>query len=118
MTRLRPFVSSRPLHAWLLAALLLAAQALGLAHHIRHAPGLGAAATTVAAAPPDWADGHAAGSAECRLVDQLAHADGLCDATWAAAPAAPASPAPAAVPTPAPRAGSAAAYRARAPPLA
>ncbi len=120
MTRSRSGPRSKPLQAWLLALLLLAAQALGLAHRIQHAPGPGAApaAAAVAAAPASWADGHDAGGAECRLIDQLAHADGLCDATWAAAPVPPATEAHEAAPTVAPRAGSASAYLARAPPLA
>ena len=79
----------QPLHAWLLAALLLAAQALGLAHRVAHAPGLPAApaqATVFAVADVHaHADAeasahaqHEAGSADCRLIDQLAHADALC----------------------------------------
>lgn len=60
----------RPLHALLLAALLLAAQGVGLAHHVAH--GQGGPAT--AHATP-WLDGHDDGSAGCRLIDQLGHAD-------------------------------------------
>ncbi len=103
--RLRAQPALRAWHAWLLAALLLAAQALGLAHRIEHAPGsaaglraawaLGsvglAAAANAAPAPVDGAsqagqglDGHQAGDAQCRLVDQLGHADVLCGGAWEA----------------------------------
>jgi hypothetical protein len=92
MTARQPRRPSRmqPLHAWLLAALLLAAQALGLAHRVAHAPGLPAAASaqaTVLASADVHAHAdadaaahapHEAGSADCRLIDQLAHADALC----------------------------------------
>lgn len=119
----------QPLHAWLLAALLLAAQALGLAHRVAHAPGLPAAVVvqaaqtsqtsqTAVAAPADApADAqHEAGSADCRLIDQLAHADALCgSASLLPAPLrAVALSTVAAVPA-LPR-GSAAAYLARGPP--
>ncbi len=101
------------LHAWLLAMLLLGAQALGLAHRVAH--GLGG---SVAAVQKAWSGDHEAGGAECRLVDQLAHADALSSnpAPAAAVPAAltaevdgAASSLPQAAP---------AAYRARAPPQA
>ena len=133
--RTRPAL--QPWHAWLLAALLLTAQALGLAHRIEHAPGsaqrlhaLGVAAQGgTAAAGAAWSAAgqgsdthgmaaHQAGDADCRLVDQLAHADGLADAA-AGLPAVLPTPvlaltpaAPVAVP-PLP-----AAYQARAPPQA
>ena len=133
----------QPWHAWLLAALLLTAQALGLAHWIDHAPGsvhrlqslqavqavqVVAWASPEAAGPasPDAqqapaAQGmatHQAGDADCRLVDQLAHADALAGAQAAL---------PAVLPTPVLAAELAArvavlpppaAYQARAPPLA
>lgn len=128
----------QPLHAWLLAVLLLAAQALGLAHRVAHAPGLPAAvsaqaaafaaahvhahadvnadAASAAAATASAHGQHEAGGADCRLIDQLAHADALCGGdglpppllrtstigTWADVPALPL--------------GSAAAYLARGPP--
>ena len=57
-----------PFHAWLLAAVLLLAQGLGLAHGIEHAPSAAGARS----------EDHEAGGAECRLIDQLAHADALC----------------------------------------
>lgn len=70
--------------AFWLAALLLAAQALGLAHRVLHAPGL--------AGEPVLFGAHAHGDAECRLVD---HACG--DLALPAAPVLPpAQPAPAA----------------------
>lgn len=68
------------LRAWMLAALLLAAQAAGLAHRLAHAPGLPGSTLAKAAAATAAAAGasHEAGSADCRLIDQLAHADVLC----------------------------------------
>lgn len=102
----------QPLHALLLAALLLFAQGQGLAHHVVHGQGSSAAHT------PEWLDGHEEGSAECRLVDQLGHAD-LALGTAASLPAVPvAEAAPAAQPAPAPGCTLALAYRARAPPQA
>ena len=73
MIRLRPPTF---LQAWLLAALLLVAQGLGLAHRVGHAPGLGQISSTATAS--GWSADHKAGSADCRLVDQLTHADALC----------------------------------------
>ncbi len=76
------------LHAWLLAALLLAAQAAGLAHRIAHAPGAGTTASSWLV--PD----HEKGSPGCRLVDQLTQADVLCsgDVALAALPLPQAEP--------------------------
>ncbi len=118
--------------AWLLAALLLAAQALGLAHRIEHGPGHSAGHSAgqqavlglapVGAALPDHGEAaageHQAGDAQCRLVDQLGHADALCAAAWDA-PAL--GPVPGQVPAPAARVAllpQPAAYQARAPPQA
>ncbi len=70
-----------PLRAWLLALLLVAAQAAGLAHRIAHASPAGG--TTAQAV---WKADHKAGSADCLLVDQLTHADALCSGVPAAAP--------------------------------
>lgn len=100
----------QPLQALVLAALLLAAQGLGLAHHAVHGHG-GEAAHAAA-----WLDGHDDGSADCRLIDQLGHAD----LAFGATPAVVGVPAGAA----APANGAAAsqgqapslAYQARAPP--
>jgi hypothetical protein len=73
-----------PWRAWLLAALLLLSQAAGLAHRIAHAtPAGGATAQAV------WKADHLPGSADCRLVDQLTHADALCSGMSAAAPLLP-----------------------------
>lgn len=61
----------------LLAALWLCAQALGLAHRTLHLPlpeAVVASASTSAHAPDD-AFGHDEGGLDCRLYDQLAHAD-------------------------------------------
>jgi hypothetical protein len=131
--------------AWLLAALLLLAQGLGLVHGVAHGVALAPAHAAAPAAACDdaglahththshaqaaqpsfgFAAAHAhggtheAGDAQCRLIDQLAHADGL----WAA-DAAPALPlAGGEAPTTALRLplsdGGAAAYLARAPPRA
>lgn len=56
------------IHAWLLAAVLLLAQGVAMAHRFAHEPSAG----------DGWSQDHEAGGAECRLVDQLAHADALC----------------------------------------
>jgi hypothetical protein len=72
------------LQAWLLAGLLLAAQALGLAHRVAHG---GGSATVVSAT---GFESHEAGSADCRLVDQLTQADLLCASPPAGAPTLPA----------------------------
>jgi hypothetical protein len=96
----------------MLAALLLAAQGLGLAHRALHG---GSAQGQVASA---WLDEHEAGSADCRLIDQLGHAD-LAVGTQALAPCLPTAAA-----APAARVGAvlpatpALAYSARAPPQA
>ncbi len=69
------------MRAWLLAMLLLVSQATGFAHRIAHATPAGG--TTAQAV---WKADHQAGSADCRLVDQLTHADALCSGALAAAP--------------------------------
>ncbi len=91
------------LHAALLALALLAAQALGLAHRVAHGlpqvPGGGAAgmaamapvAAKAAAIDTEEAlaelfSAHDPGGAECRLLDQAAHADVLAAAAWPALP--------------------------------
>ncbi|WP_128001847.1 hypothetical protein [Piscinibacter defluvii] len=58
----------RQLH--LLLALVLFAQTLGLVHRVLHAPSVH---PTAAQAEHDF--GHDAGDIDCRLFDQLAHAD-------------------------------------------
>lgn len=106
--------SRRPtiVQAWWLAALLLLAQGLGLSHRIAHAPSHGPAQVHASA----WGHDHEAGSADCRLVDQLAHADALCAPPTAALPlVATAQTAVAPLPSSRP-ADTAAAYLARAPP--
>jgi hypothetical protein len=114
--------------AWLLAALLLVAQGLGLVHGIAHGnPQVAAHACAdeehVHEARPGFAAAHVhggsheAGDAECRLIDQLAHADALFAApAWAGLPPAGCD-APATAPRLAWAAGGSAAYLARAPPL-
>ncbi len=103
----------RPLHALLLAALLLAAQALGLAHRTLHHGAVDEAAHATA-----WLDGHDDGSSSCRLVDQLGHAD----LALAHAAAAPLLPPAACTVAPGVRQAlpstPAAGYKARGPPLA
>ena len=99
----------RPLHALVFAALLLAAQGLGLAHHAVHGHG-GSAAQAA------WLDGHEDGSADCRLIDQLGHAD-LAFGAPASLPGVPlAHAAPAACASTGLRRLPAPAYHARAPP--
>jgi len=132
----------QPFQAWLMAALLLAAQALGLAHRVAHAPGLSAATVAQATAPANAfaaatasaLEGaaaaesagapahvhshfpHEAGSADCRLIDQLEHADAFF-AGVSLQPVLPRAAATgAAAALPAVPACSAAAYLARGPP--
>ncbi len=74
------------MRAWLLATLLLAAQAAGLAHRVLHAPGMPAGANTAqAVSAASWGGKHLPGSSDCRLIDQAAHADLLCGAIIAPA---------------------------------
>lgn len=101
----------RPLHALLLAALLLAAQGLGLAHHVAH----GQSGPATAHAGP-WLDGHDEGSADCRLIDQLGHADLAFGALAALPQAAAATPTPAGCSRSAQPLAPARPYQARAPP--
>ena len=105
-----------PWRAALLCLALLLAQGLGQAHALLHAPGP-AAPTTSSGHDGDWIGGsHEAGGSDCRLIDQLSHADLL----WAL-PAALLPVVPAQAPTlPLARAAlqraAAAPYLARAPP--
>jgi hypothetical protein len=128
---------------WLLIALWCTAQALALEHRIAHGAALHAGVPAAAAPAPLFgvhppllavqahhhgehcehtqpADphGHDAGSAECRLVDQVGHADALL-----AEPALPGPPAARVQPPTArvaagPQAAPARPYEARAPPQA
>ena len=142
----------QPLQAWLLAALLLAAQALGLAHGVAHGlpqgPTPASVLTGAALAPTGQlaagdvhahahahahahehagsaavgatsdVAGHQAGSADCRLIDQLAHADALCGSASLPTGQPRAAATSAAALLPALPAGNAAAYLARGPPAA
>lgn len=73
-----------PLRAWLLALVLVAAQSAGMAHRIVHgAPQAGAGAKSA------WGLDHKQGTADCRLLDQLTHADALCGPAVAELPALP-----------------------------
>ena len=100
--------NSRPtvLHAWLLAAVLLLAQGLGMAHGFAHAPSAG----------DTWSQDHEAGGAECRLIDQLAHADALCGGLALVPAVEVARDAVVVRPGPARALAAPAAYLARAPP--
>lgn len=93
--------------AFWLAALLLCAQMLGLAHRVLHAPGLGG--------EPALFAGHHAGDADCRLVDHASGEPALPPALPVLPPP-PTSAAPAAEPAAARPAGCTSAYLARAPP--
>ncbi|HLL11192.1 MAG TPA: hypothetical protein VK570_09045 [Rubrivivax sp.] len=94
------------IHAWLLAAALLLAQGLGLVHSLAHAAGVEAG----------WSQDHEAGGNECRLVDQLAHADALCGGTATVPPVLPWVDELAAAPSAALALAAPAVYLARAPP--
>lgn len=85
-----------PWRAACLVALLLLAQALGLAHAIEHAGGLQGGGASSALADDDHG-GHAAGTAECRLVDAHALGD-LAMASVAILPTPVAAALPAAAP--------------------
>ncbi len=102
------------------------AQALGLAHRVEHGwaqaahdagtPHHGQQLAEAQHLGADRWSGHAAGSAECRLLDQVGSADAPCTV-----PAALPAPRPAAAPQPRPpraigAAPTPAAYEARAPP--
>lgn len=105
--------------AWLLAVLLLAAQGAGLSHRLAHGGAHGGAqgvAVAQGAGPQDAHAGHDEGSPECRLVDQLAHADALCSGETATPPALTVALAAPARTAGRPAQGAAAAYLARAPP--
>jgi len=104
MTSARPFHRRLAL-AWLLAAALLLAQTLGLAHQVLHAPG-GAQDTALF--------GHHDG-ADCQLFDHLGHGDALAATALLPLPQAPAA-APAAALQPGIAQACSTAYSARAPP--
>ena len=114
----RPAFTPTCLRAWLLALVLVASQAAGLAHRIVHAPGGLAGKTAVAKTAGLWSASHELGSADCRLIDQLAHADVLCAAPPAALPVLPPADTAPAPFTPPLLAVTATAYQARAPPQA
>jgi hypothetical protein len=71
-----------PLAAWLLAALLVLAQALALGHGVRHGPVLEGAQASMQG---DDRHDHDPGSPTCRLLDQLAQ-DHLSGAAGTASP--------------------------------
>lgn len=104
--------AARPWQAWWLATLLLALQLLAQAHHVAHAPGLAQAAQVA------LADGHEAGGDDCRLLDALGLAAALHGGCATALGAVPGDGAATAQQTAALLLGTAAAYQARAPPLA
>jgi len=80
-----------PWRAAALAALLLLAQALGLAHAVAHGLGPAGSAESAAHQGPDDGHGHEAGSAECRLVDAHGGVDMAAGGAAAPAPALPAA---------------------------
>ena len=86
-----------PWRAAALVALLLLAQALGFAHAVAHGPANAAAAVQPGA---DDEHGHAAGSAECRVVDAHGWLDLATGGSWATEPAPAAEPAGAQRPAP------------------
>lgn len=104
-------IRPRLLPALCLVALLLLAQALGLAHRIEHAvpASAGDAHSTLL---PD----HEAGDADCRLVDQLGLGDGLCGSQAVQAAAPPRTPWAAPCAAGLARRTALVAYEARAPP--
>lgn len=113
--------STRRIALPLLAAALLMLQALGLWHQVVHGPA-GHGAVAVSASEHDHHDdhafaGHEEGDPQCRLFDQLAHAD-IAFASAGAAPVLAATGGPEAA-TPAGRlAPQAAGFLARGPPRA
>ena len=117
-----------PLRACVLAVLLLWVQAMGLAHSVAHASwGTAPGSVQASEAGPDtstgfdfwpagWGGSHQAGDAECKLIDQLGHADGAAPGLQPWLAPAPAAQAALARPAAALPARPAAAYFARAPP--
>jgi hypothetical protein len=106
------FRTITPLRAWLLALVLVLAQTAGLAHRVAHtvAPGSVKAQSV-------WSAEHKAGTADCRLLDQLTHADALCAPVLAALPEPVLGQERLAAPTGLVRPAAPAVYQARAPPL-
>ena len=118
--RLIRFYRQRTASIALLALLL--AQAIGLAHGIAHPQSRGglpsaSVAAAVATSGVTWAGGlHEDGSLQCRLLDQLSHADAL-PASFSLPAVPPSVQTPAAPPRMAPCAPVEPAYLARGPPL-
>ena len=105
------------MRAWLLALVLLAAQSAGLAHRVNHAAQPGSGTSTAAAQQiKRSAIDHLAGSADCKLFDQLTHADALCAGLTAKVPAVLPTAVADPLPVPLLLAGPATLYLARAPP--
>jgi hypothetical protein len=104
--------SITPLRAWLLALVLVLAQAAGIAHRVAHTALPGSTK-----AQSSWSADHKAGAADCRLLDQLTHADALCAPVLAALPEPVSAQDGLTAPLWPVRAGAAALYQARAPPL-
>jgi hypothetical protein len=119
---MRPQVSTRRWLLPMMAAALLWLQALGLWHQVVHGHGAQGGAAVASASEHDHHDdhafaGHDEGDPQCRLFDQLAHAD-IAFASPAALPALAAQGGPGAA-TPAGRlAPQAAGFLARGPPVA
>jgi hypothetical protein len=120
LSRLIRFYRQRTASIAVLALLL--AQAIGLTHGIAHPHSRGGlpsatVAATGAAGTSTWADDlHDDGSVQCRLLDQLSHADALTP-TLSLLSAPPSVQMPAAPTSVAPCARVAPAYLARGPPI-
>jgi len=107
-----------PLHlrqalALLLVGALLLTQALGLLHRVLHAEGSGHATPDHGRLEAQFA--HDAGGADCKIFDQLSHADGVGMAAIEADAMPPAQPTAPALRTPK-AAAQAIGHRARGPP--
>jgi hypothetical protein len=112
-----------PVRVLLLALALLLAQAAGLGHRVAHAGAIASAGALAARGAADVQTGvaasdHPAGSTECRLIDQLAHADTVLSGEPVALPMLLACRDREAAARPRPCAASPTAYLARAPPSA
>ncbi|WP_210811239.1 hypothetical protein [Ideonella paludis] len=99
---------------WALVLALVLPSLWGHWHRVAHAPGLNGAAAALSATVHD---GHASGTAECRVLDQAACADGLALLLAAMPVVLAAPPREATVMGPGATARTLAPYAARAPPL-
>lgn len=119
---MRPQSSTRRWLLPLMAAALLWLQALGLWHQVVHGHAVHGGATQASASEHDSHDdhafaGHDEGDPQCRLFDQLAHAD-IAFASASEAPGLAACSGPVAAPPAGRLAPQAAGFLARGPPVA